>query len=75
MPQQAVQESLLTNVDLTTEEDLIVLYHENRQLLLQKSIKVELTRESLQSIKTGAKSEILLKESSKGSYWLVLEPK
>lgn len=75
MPQQAVQESLLTNVDLATEEDLIVLYHENRQLLLQKSIKVELTRESLQSIKTVAKSEILFKESSKGSYWLVLEPK
>ena len=75
MPQQAVQESLLTDVDLATEEDLIVLYHENRQLLLQKSIKVEVTRESLQSIKTGVQSEILFKEISNGSYWLVLEPK
>ena len=72
---QALQESLLTNVALAIEEDLIDLYHKNRQLLLQKSIKVSVTKESLQRIKTGLQSEILFKETSNGSYWLVLEPK
>ena len=72
---QVVQESLSITKNLATEEDVIVLYRKNRQLLLQKAIKVAVNQESRQRIKAGAKSEIIFEKVSSGSYWIITEPK
>ena len=74
-PTQVIQELLPTVTSLVTEEDLILMYRENRQLLHQKSITVAITKESIQRIKTGQKSDILFKEASNGGYWIIIEPK
>ena len=70
-PTQVIQEFVPTVTSLATEEDLILMYRENRQLLYQKSITVEITQESQQRIKTKPQSDILFTETSNGSYWIV----
>ena len=74
-PKQVVQESSPIVSSLVTEEDLIVMYRQNPQLLSQKVIKVEVTRESIQRTITGQKPEIFFKKASNDSYWIVMEPK
>ena len=74
-PTQVIQESSPTVTSLVTEEDLILMYRENPQLLHRKSITVAINKESIQRIKTGQKSDILFKEKNNGSYWIILEPK
>lgn len=72
---QVIQKLSPRVTSLVTEEDLIRMYRENRQLLCQKSITVEITKESLKRIKTGKNTDILFEEASNGGYWIIFEPK
>ena len=73
-PQPVRQTFSPTVTSLVTEEDLIVMYRENPQLLLQKVIKVEVIKESIERTIAGTKPEIMFKETSNDHYWIVLEP-
>ncbi|MGK7892509.1 MAG: hypothetical protein AB4372_02355 [Xenococcus sp. (in: cyanobacteria)] len=74
-PTQVIQEFSPTFTSLATEEDLILMYRKNRQLLYQKSITVEITKKSKQRIQTKPKYDIFFEETSNGGYWIVFEPK
>ena len=73
-PQPDRQTSSPIVTSLVTEEDLIVMYRENPQLLLQKVIKVEVIKESIERTIAGTKPEIMFKETSNDHYWIILEP-
>jgi len=48
--QQAIPAPLPMITSLATEEDVIILYRNNRQSLLQKAIRVDVTQESIQRL-------------------------
>ena len=71
---QVLQESLEKFTSLITEEDLIIAYRQNPQLLSEKAIKVQITRESIQRSKAGEETEIIFKRATNDSYWILMEP-
>ena len=71
---QVVQKSLKKVTSLITEEDLITMYRQNPQLLSEKVIKVQITRESIERTNAEEKTEIIFKRASNDSYWIVTEP-
>ncbi|MEM7590052.1 MAG: hypothetical protein AAF383_00755 [Cyanobacteria bacterium P01_A01_bin.83] len=59
-----------------SDQDLEVLkqYNDNPRTLAINAIKVAATRESIEEIRTGIKTPLILKQDENDSYWILNEP-